>query len=101
MGLFLALAPREFGISFVITAIIVIITSNPALGQAIGLVCLPIIIWQLSGSGMLVSFSLAVFAFVVFRYSLAGLRRAKEGVDIKKGLIFSRDYHFWQVKKRK
>ena len=100
MGVFLALVPLEFGISFGVTAVIVIITSNPALGQAIGIASLPLIIWQLNGSGMLVSFSLAVFAFIVFRYLLAGLRRSKEGVDITKGLIFSKDYHFWQGKKK-
>ena len=99
MGVLLALVPREFGISFGVTAVTVIVTSNPALGQALGLACLPLVIWRLNGSGMLVSFSLAVLAFLVFRYSLAGLRRAREGVDVKKGLIFSRDYHFWQVKK--
>ena len=100
MGVVLALVPREFGISFGVTALTVIVTSNPALGQAVGIAFLPLFIWLLNGSGMLVSYSLAVFAFLVFRYSLAGLRRAREGVDIKKGLIFSRDYHFWQVKKK-
>ena len=100
MGVFLALVPREFGISFGVTALTIIVTSNPALGQAVGIAFLPLFIWLLNGSGMLVSYSLAVFAFLVFRYSLAGLRRAREGVDIKKGLIFSRDYHFWQVKKK-
>lgn len=100
MGVLLALVPLEFGIGFAVTVITVIITSNPALGQAIGMACMPLFIWQLNGSGMLVGFSLAVFVFVAIRYSLAGLRRAREGVDIKKGLIFSRDYHFWQVKKK-
>ena len=100
MGVLLALVPLEFGIGFAVTVVTVIITSNPALGQAIGMACMPLVIWQLNGSGMLVSFSLAVFVFLVIRYSLAGLRMAREGVDIKKGLIFSRDYHFWQVKKK-
>lgn len=100
MGVLLALVPLEFGIGFAVTVITVIITSNPALGQAIGMACMPLFIWQLNGSGMLVGFSLAVFVFVAIRYSLAGLRRAREGVDIKKGLIFSRDYHFWQVKRK-
>jgi glycerol-3-phosphate acyltransferase PlsY len=100
MGVLLALVPLEFGIGFAVTVVTVIITSNPALGQAVGMACMPLIIWQSNGSGMLVSFSLAVFVFLVIRYSLAGLRMAREGVDIKKGLIFSRDYHFWQVKKK-
>jgi len=100
MGVFLVLVPREFGLSFGVTAIAVILTSNPALGQLLGLVFLPLFIWLISGSGMLVSYSAAVFAFLVFRYARAGLRRAREGVDVRKGLIFSRDYHFWQVKKK-
>ena len=100
MGVLLALVPREFAISFGVTAIVVIITSNPVLGLTIGLVFLPLFIWLFTGQIELVFYSLGLAVFLGIRYLLLGLRRAKSGVDIKKGLIFSRDYHFWQTRKR-
>jgi len=100
MGVFLVLVPREFGISFGVTAVLIIITSNPALGQIVGIAALPLVIWLLNGSGMLVSYALAVFGFLVLRYALGGLRRAREGVDIRKGLIFDREFRFWQTRRK-
>jgi glycerol-3-phosphate acyltransferase PlsY len=99
MGVLLALVPLEFLSGFVITAIIVIITSNPALGMGIGVLFVPLFIWWYNGSGLLIGFSLLLGLFVAARFIISGLRKAPEGTDIKKGLIFSRDYHFWQVKK--
>ena len=99
MGVFLALVPLEFGITFAIIGLVIIITSNPALGLFIGLAFLPLVIWQLNGSGMLVIYSLALSVFVGIRYLLAGLKRAKSGADIKKGLIFNREYRFLQARK--
>jgi glycerol-3-phosphate acyltransferase PlsY len=99
MGVLLALVPLEFLSGFVITAIVVIITSNPALGMGIGVLFIPLFIWWYNGSGLLIGFSLLLGLFVAARFIISGLRKAPEGTDIKKGLIFSRDYHFWQVKK--
>jgi len=100
IGVLLALVPKEFGISFGVTCIVVFITHNPVLGLTIGLVLLPAIIWQLNGSGMLVAYSSFLAAFLGIRYAIAGLRKAKEGNDIKQGLIFNREYTFWQGKKK-
>lgn len=100
MGVLLALVPGEFGISFAITAVVVIITSNAVLGMVVGLAFLPLLIWQLNGSGMLVVYTLVLPAFLGIRYSLAVLKRVKGGADIKKGLIFNKEYHFWQVRRR-
>ncbi len=100
MGVLLALAPLEFAISFAVTVIVVVITSNPVLGLGIGLAFLPVLIWQLDGSGMLIAYALALFTFLVIRYSLAALKKVKGGTDIKKGLIFNKEYNFWQTRKR-
>ncbi|MBN2073988.1 MAG: glycerol-3-phosphate acyltransferase [Dehalococcoidales bacterium] len=99
MGVLLALVPLEFLSGFVITAIVVIITSNPALGMGIGVAFVPLFIWWYNGSGLLIGYSLLLALFVAARFIISGLRKVPEGTDIKKGLIFSRDYHFWQVKK--
>lgn len=99
LGVFLALVPREFAISFAIMAIALIPTSNIRLAIVFGLAFLPLIIWQLNGSGMLISYSLALPLFLVIR-NLTSLREAMTDIDHRKGLIFDREYHFWQVKKR-
>ena len=99
MGVILALVPLEFLSGFTITAIVVIITSNPALGMGIGLTVIPLFIWWYNGSGLLIGYSIFLALFVIARFIISGLKKAPEGTDIKKGLIFSREYHFWQVKK--
>jgi len=99
MGVLLALVPREFAISFAITAIIVIITSNPTLGFGIGMACLPLIIWQFNGSDMLIIYSLALAVFLGIRH-FATFKRAAASAGSKKEFIFSKEYHFWQARKK-
>ena len=100
IGILLALVPRELGISFGITCIIVFITHNPVLGLYVGLAPLPVFVWQLNGSGMLIAYTIFLAAFLAVRYAIAGLTKAKSGTDIKKGLIFDREYSIWQTKKK-
>jgi glycerol-3-phosphate acyltransferase PlsY len=100
MGVFLALVPREFGISFGITAVVVLITSNPTLGLGIGLAFLPLFIWLLGGSSTLIIYPIVLSLFIGARYLSAGLKKAAAGEDIKKGLIINREYHWWQSQKR-
>ena len=100
LGILLALVPRELGISFGITCIVVFITHNPVLGLYIGLTPLPVFVWQLNGSGMLVTYTIFLAAFLAVRYAIAGLSKAKSGTDIKKGIIFDREYSIWQAKKK-
>jgi len=99
MGVFLALVPREFAISFAIIALVIVITSNFRLGIAIGLAFLPLIIWQFNGSGMLIAFSLALSLFLLVR-SLTSFREAVANTGQKKSPIFDREYHFWQTRKK-
>jgi glycerol-3-phosphate acyltransferase PlsY len=100
IGVLFALVPREFAISLAIIVIVLVITSNVRLAVVIGLSALPIIIWQLNGSGMIIAYSLALFLFLIVR-SLPGTREALANASDKKNLFFDRDYHFWQTKKSK
>ncbi len=100
LGILLALVPRELGISFGITCVVVFITHNPVLGLYIGLTPLPVFVWQLNGSGMLVTYTIFLAAFLAVRYAIAGLSKAKSGADVKKGIIFDREYSIWQAKKK-
>lgn len=100
IGVFLAIVPLEFVLSFALTFVVVLITSNPGLGLGIGLVFLPLIIWQLNGSGILITYALALSIFLGIRCLLAERKRATSGADIKNQLFFSKEYHFWQTRKQ-
>ena len=98
IGVLLTLSPAEFAISFAIMAIVIVITSNVRLAIVVGLALLPLIIWQFNGSGMLIAYSLALPLFLLIR-SLPSFREAVTNTGDKRGLIFDRDYHFWQTRK--
>ena len=100
LGVLFALVPGEFAISLAIMVIVIVITSNVRLAIIVGLAVLPLIIWQLNGSGMLIAYSLALFFFLGVR-SLPSAKEAMANISDKKGLIFDREYHFWQTKKSK
>ena len=100
IGILLALVPRELGISFGITCVVVFITHNPVLGLYIGLTPLPVFVWQLNGSGMLVAYTIFLAAFLAVRYAITGLSKARNGADVRKGIIFDREYSIWQAKKK-
>jgi len=48
---------------------------------------------------MLIAYSLALPLFLVIR-NLTSLREAITDIGHRKGLIFDREYRFWQTKKR-
>ncbi len=99
IGVLLVLVPLELTISLTITAIVVVITSNVRLGLAAGLALLPLIIWQINGSGLLIAYSMALAFFLGVR-ALLDLRKAMLTNDADKGLIFDKKYHFWQSRKK-
>ena len=99
IGVFLGLVPPEAAISLAIMVIIIIVTSNFRLAIIIGLAFLPLIVWQLNGSVMLIAYSLALPIFLVIR-NLTSFREPASHTDSKKDLIFDRDYHFWQSRRK-
>jgi len=99
MGVLLALVPREFAISFGIISIVVVITSNIRLGIIIGFAVLPVIVWQFGESVSLIIYSLVLPIFCSVKY-LIGLRGEVANIGNRKGLIFDREYHFWQARKK-
>ena len=100
LGVLFALVPREFAISLALILIVIAITSNVRLAISVGLTLLPLIIWQFNGSGMLIAYSLALFLFLGVR-SLPSTREAMTNIGDKKGLIFDREYYFWQQRKNR
>ncbi|HUV75210.1 MAG TPA: glycerol-3-phosphate acyltransferase [Dehalococcoidales bacterium] len=99
IGVFLGLVPPEAAISLAIIVIIIIVTSNFRLAIIIGLAFLPLIVWQLNGSVMLIAYSLALPVFLVIR-NLTSFREPASNTGSKKNLIFDRDYHFWQSRRK-
>ena len=99
LGVLLALVPGEAAISLAIIVVIIVITSNVRLAISVGMVLLPFIIWQFNGSGMFIAYSLVLFLFLGIR-ALPSTRTAMANLGDKKGLIFDRNYHFWQARKK-
>lgn len=97
MGTLLALAPREFAISFALMAVALVITNNVRLCVAVGLASLPLILWRFNQPLPIIAYSIALLIFLLIRL-LTSLDRNSLGT--KEGLIFDRKYHFWQAKKR-
>ena len=100
LGVFLALIPREGAISLAIIVVVIIITSNFRLAITIGLAFLPLIVWQLNGSVMLIAYSLALPIFLIIR-NIASSKGSISNIGSRKNLIFDRDYHFWQARKNR
>ena len=100
MGVLLAFMPVQFAIGLGIAIVVVMITSNIRLGM-IGLAFIPLIVWLFDKEATIpIFFSLGLFLFLVIR-TLVGLKGELARAGEKKGLIFDRDYHFWQTKKAK
>ena len=99
IGVFLGLVPPEAAISLAIIVIIIIVTSNFRLAITIGLASLPLIVWQLNGSVMLIAYSLALPIFLIIK-NLTIFREPAKNTGNRKSLIFDRDYHFWQSRRK-
>jgi glycerol-3-phosphate acyltransferase PlsY len=99
MGVLIPLIPAQFAIGFGISVVVVMITSNIRLG-IIGMAFVPLVTWLFDKEPTLIFYSLALFLFLAIR-TLAGLRGEMAKAGGKNGLIFDRDYHFWQTRKRR
>jgi glycerol-3-phosphate acyltransferase PlsY len=100
IGVLFALTPLEFAISLALILAFIVITSNVRLGVAVGLAVLPLIIWQINGSVMLIVYSILLSLFLCVR-SLPSTKEALASATNRKNLIFDREYHFWQSRKSK
>ena len=99
LGVLLALFPLEAGISFVIIVIILIITSNIRLAVFAGLAFLPLITWVYNQPGSVIAYTLAMPLVTGLR-SLVSFRKERTEPATRRNLIFDREYHFWQIKKK-
>jgi len=99
LGVILPLVPVPFAIGFGIAVVVIVITSNVRLG-IIGIAFMPLIAWLFDKEPTLIFYCLALFLFLVGR-TVTGFTKEMIKTADKKGLIFDRDYHFWQTRKRK
>lgn len=98
-GVFLALAPLEFAVSFAVIVIVVLVTSNVTIGISVGLAFLPLIIWQFGGANSLIFYSLALALLLGLRY-IPTARRAFASTSSKKDFLIDRKYNPRQTKRR-
>ena len=89
LGVLSALVPREIAIILGIVAIPIFITRNLTLSVAIGLVFLPLVVWQFGGSGMLIGYSAALPALCGIRH-IPTAREAIAASHSKRDFIFDR-----------
>ena len=99
MGVLLALAPVEFAISFAVTLIVILVTSNIRLGMGVGLACLPLIIWGFGGDNSLIIYSLVLPLFLGLR-TIPTIKRELASAGDKKGFIVDRQFTPWQKRKK-
>jgi glycerol-3-phosphate acyltransferase PlsY len=98
MGILLALAPIEFGISFAIIVIVVLLTSNARFGSAVGLALLPLIIWLFGGELSLVLYAIVIPLYCVLR-ALPRLKSDFASPEGRKSFIVDRQHKPWQRKR--
>lgn len=99
MGVLLALAPVEFAISFAITVVVVLVTSNVRLGMGVGLAFLPLIIWWFGNDNSLIIYSLALPLFLGLR-TIPAIKRELASTGDKKGLIIDKRFTPWQKRRK-
>lgn len=99
MGVLIPLLPGELFIGLGIAVVVLVITSNVRLG-IIGLAFIPLFAWLFDKSSELVYISLALLVFLVIR-TLVSLKGEMARVGEKNGIIFDKDYTFWQTRKNR
>jgi len=100
LGVLLALFPLEAGISFGIIVIILVITSNMRLAVFAGQAFLPLIVWLYNQPVSVIAYTLALPLFTGLN-SLVSFRKERAKPETRRSLIFDREYHFWQTKKKR
>jgi glycerol-3-phosphate acyltransferase PlsY len=99
MGVLVALAPIEFACSFAIIAIVILLTSNPRLGSAVGLAFYPVFVWLFDGELSLIFYSLALLLFCVLK-ALTRLKADLASASGRRSFIIDRQYKPWQRKRQ-
>lgn len=98
MGVLFALAPIEFAISFAVIMIVILFTSNPRLGSAVGLAFFPLFVWLFDGELNLIVYSVALLLFCILK-ALTRLRADLASASGRRSFIFDRQYKPWQRKR--
>jgi glycerol-3-phosphate acyltransferase PlsY len=97
-GIFLALAPLAALSAFGVILIVEILTSNARLSLTGGFVAQPFLIWAFGGSLSLIVFSICVPLFLGGHMLIADRRKLADP-QVRKNLIFDRNYTWWQSKR--
>jgi len=99
IGVFFAVALKEFAFSVPVIVIVVLITSNVTLGMAVGMALFPLFLWIFGQPLCLILFAILLALFLAFRY-VGTARRNLKKVGSFRDFIFERNYKPWQTRRR-
>jgi len=99
LGVMLALAPVQAGISLAIIVVIILITNNFTLSLAFGFALMPLFLWLFGKQESMIYFSLAMFLFLGIRY-LPTVIKSWSDKEGRKHILIEKRYKPWQTRKK-
>jgi len=100
LGVLLVLTPREFGISFAVMVITVLLTSNVRFGAAVGLALTPLLVWWSGGDIPCIVYSAALPLFLLLR-NLPRFKRELGTEHGRRNFIIDHDFTPWQTRRKR
>jgi acyl phosphate:glycerol-3-phosphate acyltransferase len=98
IGVFLAVAPKEFAVCIPILVLVVLFTSNITLGMAAGIIFFPVSLWAFGQPFSVTIFVILMGLFLLVRYIPTARRNlAKAGT---RDFLIEKNYKPWQTRRR-
>jgi acyl phosphate:glycerol-3-phosphate acyltransferase len=98
MGVFFALAPREFACCIPVMVVVVLLTSNITLGLAVGMLLFPLFLWIFGQPFEMIIYAILIALFLAGRY-LPTARRGIKQAGNARDFIVEKNYKPWQTRK--
>jgi glycerol-3-phosphate acyltransferase PlsY len=98
MGVFFALAPREFACCLPILVAVILLTSNITLGIASGMVFFPLFLWIFGQPFSVIIYAILIALFLAARYVPTAKRSLQKAGNAKDFLI-EKNYKPWQSRR--
>jgi acyl phosphate:glycerol-3-phosphate acyltransferase len=100
IGVFFALAPREYACALPLLLITVLLTSNITLGMAVSLIFFPLFLWIFGNPWSLIIYALLIALFLAARYAPTAVRGIRKSAGARDFLI-EKNYKPWQSRRPK
>jgi acyl phosphate:glycerol-3-phosphate acyltransferase len=100
IGVFFALATKEFACCVPVMLIIIFFTSNVTLGMAIGFILFPLLLWVFGQPLNMIIYAILVAIFLAVRY-LPTARRGLAKAGNARDYLIEKNYKPWQTRRKK